>query len=77
MSCETSDTLSSPKIKVFTLAEMQSLHKEQYPNLMFEFFMDHYCHRLLDTTYGLKKVQVIVSDTFKYEYRKSKLEAVR
>jgi len=64
-------------IKVFTLAEMKKMRDKEYPNLMLEFYMDNYCHKLLEDTYGLKKVQVIVSEDFKYEYRKKNLEVVK
>lgn len=71
---KTKDVALIDPIKKFTLKEMVELHQEQYPQLMFEYFMDNYAHKLLEDTPGLKKVQVIVSDTFKYEYRKQKLE---
>lgn len=61
-------------IKIFTLQEVREKHKKEYPNLMLGYYMDEMAHKLLEDTPGLKKVQVIVSDTFKYEYRKSKLE---
>ena len=64
-------------IRIFSLQEMREIHKREYPNLMYLFFQDEYCHKLLEDTPGLKKVQVIVSDTFKYEYRKTKLEVVK
>lgn len=61
-------------IKTFTLAEMKQLHQIECPAVTFEYFMDNYCHKLLEDTKGLKKVHVIVSPTFKFEYRKTKLE---
>lgn len=69
-------TLLNPVVK-FSLKEMQELHQQEYPNVMFEYYMDNKCHSILENTEGLKKVQVIVSDTFKYEYRKQNLEVVR
>lgn len=64
-------------VKVFTIKEMRELHQKEYPNVMFEYYMDNYCHKLLEDTYGLKKVRVVVSEDFKYEYRKKNLEVVR
>lgn len=61
-------------IKIFSLAEMQALHKEFNHIVLFEYFMDDYCHKLLNATDGLKKVHVIVDKEFKFEYRKTKLE---
>jgi len=61
-------------IKEFKLIEMQQLHKIHCPNIMFEYFMDNYCHKLLEETHGLKKVHVIVDTHFKFEYRKKTLE---
>jgi len=61
-------------IKTFTLAEMQAIHKEQNHTVLFEYFMDNYCKKLLAETHGLKQVHVVVSDDFKFEYLKQKLE---
>jgi len=69
--------MTNSAIKEFSLSEMQALHKQHGNGLLFSYFMDEYCHRLLEDTPGLKKVQVIVSDTFKYEYRKQTLEIVK
>jgi len=69
--------MSEEPVKKFSLAEMLELYKQNGKGLMFSYYMDEYCHRLLQDTEGLKKVQVIVSENFKYEYRKQKLEVVR
>lgn len=53
---------------------MKQLHQINAPSVLFEYFLDNYCHKLLEDTNGLKKVHVIVSPTFKFEYRKTKLE---
>jgi len=60
-------------IKQFTLSEMLELHKSN-PNLMFEYFMDNYCNKLLEDTYGLKMVEVIISEKVSFKYYKTKLE---
>jgi len=69
-------TLLNPVIK-FSLQEMLDLHKEKGKRLLYLYFQDEFCHKLLEDTQGLKKVQVIVSERFKYEYRKQNLEVVR
>jgi hypothetical protein len=60
-------------IKQFTLSEMLELHK-LHPNLMFEYFMDNYCNKLLEDNYGLKIVEVIFSEKVSLKYYKTKLE---
>lgn len=64
------------KNKTFTLAQMMELHKSQ-PGLLFSYFMDEYCNKLLEDTPGLFKVEVYVSEAMSFIYRKSKMEVCR
>ena len=69
--------LSQQQVKTFTLNEMREIHQKEAPQVMLGFFMDNYCHRILENEKDIYRVEVIVSDDFKYMYRKPKLEIVR
>lgn len=56
---------------------MRELHQKEAPQVMLGYFMDNYCHKILETEKDIYRVEVIVSDDFKYQYRKSKMEVVR
>jgi len=56
---------------------MRELHQKEAPQVMLGYFMDNYCHKILETESDIYRVEVIVSDDFKYQYRKPKLEIVR
>lgn len=54
-------------VKTFTLLEMQQLHKIECQQVSFEYFMDAYCNNILVNS-KFKRVEVIVSKTFKFEF---------
>jgi hypothetical protein len=56
---------------------MREIHQKEAPQVMLGFFMDNYCHRILENEKDIYRVEVIVSDDYKYMYRKPKLEIVR
>ena len=65
------------QVKTFTLSEMIELHKKTSPNLLLLYFVDEYCHKILETESDIYRVEVIVDAEYKYQYRKPKLEIVR
>ena len=69
--------LNTNQVKTFSLKEMRELHQKEAPQVMLGYFMDNYCHKILETESDIYRVEVIVSDDFKYQYRKPKLEIVR
>ncbi|CAB4183687.1 hypothetical protein UFOVP1106_55 [uncultured Caudovirales phage] len=69
--------LNPNQIKTFSLNEIREIHQREAPQVMLGFFMDNYCHNILETNSNIYLVQVIVSDEQKYLYRKPKLEIVR
>lgn len=69
--------LNQQQVKTFSLNEMRELHQKEAPQVMLGYFMDNYCHKILETEKDIYRVEVIVSDDFKYQYRKSKMEVVR
>jgi len=69
--------LNTNQIKTFTLKEMREIHQREAPQVMLGFFMDNYCHKILETEKDIYRVEVIASEDFKYQYRKPKLEICR
>lgn len=69
--------LNTNQIKTFSLSEMRELHQAEAPQVMLGYFMDNYCHKILETNSDIYRVEVIVDAEYKYQYRKPKLEIVR
>lgn len=69
--------LEANQIKTFSLNEMRELHQKLYPNLLLGYFIDEYCHKLLETEKDIYRVEVIIDTEYKYQYRKPKMEIVR
>lgn len=56
---------------------MRAIHQREAPQVMLGYFMDNYCHKILETEKDIYLVNVIVDEEFKYQYKKPKLEICR
>jgi hypothetical protein len=63
--------------KVLSLRDMLDLHTKHGNGLMFEYYMDEYCHRLLQDNAELYKVEVTFPGMESRIYTKPKLKIVR